>query len=579
MPPKRHVLLYTILLAIAGLCIEALAGSILFFTRESFIQLVIGLTRRPYLLATLQNAIITPQKFALLKTAGITLLVVNPLVIGVLLYYRYTVLRALSFAACCFASAGKSVIQVYKNNKKADNIIAVILLLLITARALYYITYFNLQYDEMWSYNYFTSRPFYLSFFTYNNYPLYGLITQLFKWLPFSMQVNLRLPCVLAGLATCVLLYACIKHYTGKAMVALTGLAVFACMPVAVIYMLLARGVMFEVFFAVASVFIALYMLRGNSIKKYALLYVAANILGLYSMPTHIYFILAQALLMLVYTALYCKQPVSTIIIANLLAVVLGIACYAPVLLGSGVSFLINAKPYPAFATRNWPGLVLFTNNSARYLTGSVAGIVALLAATIITTYLFRKRRPVNPFFIIAAAVLFYMPASVYLIQGLAIPERALAFVGLAVPLCFCLIVYSIYSNKVKYALYTVLIGICIIGNIISYGHFSWSEENDRKAATITSLLQQHNVANCYDSATSSNFNYFYPALEYYYSLNGKTINLYTAAPNSLRSATYNVKANYDCIIKNTRLDTSGMLSYKVLYTDTANRFMILLKK
>lgn len=582
MPRKRSLLLYCILLVTAGLCIEALAGSILFFNRQNFIQLVITLTRRPYLLAALQNTIVTPQKFAMLKTAGITLLVINPVITGALLYYRHTILRALTFAVYCCASAGKSIVQVYKNNRKIDNVAVAILLAIVVARSLYYITYFNLQYDEMWSYNYFTSRPFYLSFFTYNNYPLYGLTTQLFKWLPFSMQVNLRLPCVLAGLATCFLLYACIKHYAGNTLVALAGVAIFACMPVTVIYMLFARGVIFELFFAVASAFCALYLLKGNNVKKYVLLYVGANILGLYSMPTHIYFILVQALLMLIYTALYNKKLAVTCVITNLLAVLLGIACYAPVLLGSGLSFVLDAKPYPAFATRNWPGLLLYNNHLNRFLTGFPWGIVIIPAVTIAITCVASQRKRINPLFVIAAVFLFYLPGTVYMVQGLAVPERAMAFAGLAVPLCFCLIFFSLCSSKLKPALYVALLAITVAGSYISHNHIylHWNEENDKKAVTITNLLLQHNVNICYDSASTSGFNYFYPALEYYYGLHGKTINLNTPAKNSLRSAVFDTNLGYDCVIKNIQsTDTTLKSTYNIAYADTANSFIILLKK
>src|SRR5947209_1460769 len=59
-------------------------------------------------------------------------------------------------------------------------------------------------YDEMWSYNYYTDHPFYYSFFTYNNYPLFELSTHLFKGLPLPMKVNLRLSPLMAGICACI---------------------------------------------------------------------------------------------------------------------------------------------------------------------------------------------------------------------------------------------------------------------------------------------------------------------------------------------------------------------------------------
>lgn len=583
MRQKRATILYAIIIVASALCVEATAAWVLTFNRDGFISEIIHLTSRPYLLYTLQNNIITPQKFVWLQRGCIAIMLITAFLTIMLLRFRLRVLNALRFTTYCTKSAIHSVKKAIAGSTSGNRLAFFILLLVIAAKAIYYITHFDLQYDEMWSYNYFTSKPFYLSFFTYNNYPLYELSTQLFKWLPFSMQVNLRLPCVLAGLGTCVILYAGIKNYTGHALTALAGMAVFACMPVTVFYMLYARGVMFEVFFAVVSAFCVLYLLKGGAVKKYLLLFVVANIAGLYSMPTHIYFTLLQMLLAVIYIIKNNSRLLKPFILCNIIAVAGGFLCYLPVVAGSGFSFLLNAAPYPAYAARSIAGFILYTKGIGIFFTGYPSGLVILTAFTLLLVAVFNKGLHGYGWFLLSAALLAFLPTLIYAIQGTAISERALAFTGLAIPLFFCMAFYAMRKTFTTYTLSLTFITIFIAGNVISHRHdfLNWSIPEDKKAITISNLLMQHNVTTCYDSATTSRFNYFYPALEYYYGRQNQNITLFMAAPNSLRYTQFNVNDKYDCVIKNiSPANNSLPNNYTAVYTDADEGFCIwLLKK
>src|SRR5205085_2637691 len=101
--------------------------------------------------------------------------------------------------------------------------------------------------------------------------------------------INLRLPVLIAGLMSCLVVYACLKAYSKNHVAALGGMVVFACMPVTTFYMLYARGVMFALFFAIVSLFSILFWLRNQQQTAYLVVYAIASAAGVYSMPTNVY--------------------------------------------------------------------------------------------------------------------------------------------------------------------------------------------------------------------------------------------------------------------------------------------------
>ena len=54
--------------------------------------------------------------------------------------------------------------------------------------------------------------------------------------------------------------------------------------------MLYGKGVSVELFFAITSFFSCIFFFKEEKYKKYLLLFVFANVAGMYAMPTHVYF-------------------------------------------------------------------------------------------------------------------------------------------------------------------------------------------------------------------------------------------------------------------------------------------------
>jgi hypothetical protein len=117
---------------------------------------------------------------------------------------------------------------------------------------------------------------------------------------------------------------------------------------------------------------------------------------------------------------------------------------------------------------------------------------------------------------------------------------------------------------------------------VVSHFHpfRSWSAELDKNATGISNLLMQHHVVNCYDNAPSTNFYYYYPALEFYYAQKRMNIDISMAAQNSLRYKAFSPLNKYDCIVDSlTANDSSYIKDYEIIYNDANEKLKLLLRK
>jgi len=357
--------------------------------------------------------------------------------------------------------------------------------------------------------------------------------------------------------------------------------ALFACMPVTTFYMLYARGVMFELFFALLSAFSLLYMLKSNTPKKYLVLYAIANIAGMYSMPTHLYFWVLQSVPVFLYIIRAKKNLLKPFLYYTAVAFILSIICWMPVVAGSGISFVVNAATNSALVNALIPDISFYNKGISTFFTGWPYGLLIIAATTVMLLAPFKKVNKQNIYIIAFVLLLYCLPSLIYVLQHNAIPERSIAFVGFIIPICFCLVIFS-FRNNLPSAVQVTAVGIffirgCLVSNNHNYMH--WSEDKDKQAVAISKLLMQHSVKTCYDNSTGSEFYYYYPALEYYYSLKGLGISLNMATPNSQRYKPLLPTDDYDCIIA---VDNNNALAslknYHAIYSDTAQGFTILVK-
>jgi hypothetical protein len=577
-PGKNRI--YISIIIIIGITVLVPLIFIASSNRESFIHFILHHLQRPYLSGILEQKIITVRKFIWLKYISYALILCDVALMFLLYNYRVKVLRFLHFVYQSFYSVFRSLKLIFKISSKKENIVFCIFLVIIFLRGLYYISVTNLQYDEIWCYNYYTSRPFYLNFFSFSTYPLYELITHAFKWLPFPTKINLRLPSLLAGLFTCVIIYACTKKITNNFLTALACMILFISMPFTTCYMLYGKGVSIELFFAVISFFCAIFFLKESNYKKYLLLFIVANVAGMYAMPTHIYFWMLQFIFGVIYVFWYRKSLMKSFLFANGLILLFSFFCYTPVLLGSGISFVTNIFwGYPHLSDP-WPNIISFIGFINWDFTGTYCGLVIALLVAAFVLIITKKFKKEYLFLFAFGFFLLLLPAPIKFVQHIYIPDRSVAFIGLIIPLCV-FIVFFLLRNLIGFYFRSALLLFLFVGTCI-VSHFHpfrfWSAKFDENAITISNLLMEHHVTNCYDNASSTHFFYYYPALEYYYGKKQMNIDLYMAAQKSLRYKTFSSADNYDCIVDS--ISSANYLNgYETIYTNPEERFKILVRK
>ena len=563
--------IYIALVFITAICILFFSLFILSFSRENFIDFILQHLRRDYLSDILRNKIITPQKFLLIRYACFALIVFDVVFVLLMIFFRRKIIEFFSFVFNAIAAGFISVARVFNTSSKTENFIFLFLFAIIFARGLFYIITTNLQYDEIWCYNYFTSRPVYLNFFSFCTYPFYEITTHIFKWLPFSMKVNLRLPSLIFGLGVFVIIYACTKKLSAHFLTSLACAALFVALPFGACYMMLAKGVMEEIFFAAISFFSIVFFLKDVSCKKYMALFVLANIAGMYAMPTHIYYCALLFAICFVYILYFQKSVLTLFVFANILILLLSFLCYAPVFIGSGISTVSNIA-FGNFTTPDpWPNIFSFIGYISLAFTGSK--YLLAIALIIAAFFLFINKLKTLFFLFGFGILLFLLPFPIRILQHLYIPERSVAFINFIIPLCIFIIFFIIKKLMKEHVLCLLFIILFVSSLMISHSHFFrfWSAKQDKNAIEISELLMAHHVENCYDNAPASQFYYYYPALEYYYGRKKTTIHLTMAAQKSLRYKPFLQTDNYDCIIDS--IGASDKNGYENIYNNLRENF------
>ncbi|MEP6749400.1 MAG: hypothetical protein ABJB86_16815, partial [Bacteroidota bacterium] len=474
----------------------------------------------------------------------------------------------------------KAIKGVFKNNSRRQNLSVFALMGISIFFLIYRMLTTYLNYDEMWSYNYYTANHFFYSFFTYSSYPLFEMTTHFFKMLPFPMKINLRLSPFIFGIASFFILYACLKRYFNSHFIAMAGLAAFAFMPLTVMFMVNARGVMHELLFAIAGIFSFLFWLNNPDQKKYMAIYFLAGIGGLYSMTTHILFLFFMLITGLFYLIKRNKALVWFFIRTNFLIVAGFIIIYAPIFITTGTAIFGNVvKSTPSYYViiKSMPNVLY--NIFADYAGYSSAGIIIFITAVMVAPFL-KNKLPENYRVLLIFAV--GLPSSTvffYLITGFPYAGRSLAFGALSVPLLTCLFVQIAEPFLAKHNAWKKRIGYSAAGLALLLDLYSFSVvyPYDKMVADVSRLLINNKIASCYDNSSAvTYFYYYYPGIEYYYRVENKTIEFSLSAKNSMRYKPFSANDLYDCIVYNADApNNSHAPDFHEIYRDPFGKFTI----
>ena len=443
------------------------------------------------------------------------------------------------------------------HNSKNVNVFLGISIGLIAIRSIYYASTFYIQYDEAWNYNFFLHNNIFYTCVAYNNYPLHNLISWIFVHLLSANTFVLRLPSILAGIITCLLVFVAIKKIFLNEWLALSCSLLFACLPISVFYMLYARGVMFEIFFSLVICYFLFTRGPGKLTMRQIIFLSLLNAFATYSMLSHVYFIGFSALFLIIFKIIEGPWQIKYLILYPVLSIGFSLVLLLPMALGTGLSsglqssvgnasyLVLHMMPYHCYSD---------------FMTGGWFIFYILIVANVIL--LFIKTSTNKRILILANLVLLASPLIIRMGTGIFPPERGLAFLCI-IPITTVAMLFDVFKVERSYLMGGVVCAIFVL-SYITFHHtkLNWSKELDRQVYKLASLLMSKADVSIY--STSSKFNYFVPGVQYYYSSSGRNFKYST---NDTGSSRYRLNEDAPCIITESYLGSDNLVfSYDSMY-------------
>ncbi len=529
-----------------------------FWQYDTLVQTILDGLHRQDLYTILTTKFFTPTKYEQVKMlasigSGLSFL----MMLG-LWYKREKAIHALTCFVQDMAKAWQGFKKTFQFQTKTNRKLFYILLFFIFARSIYYATAYFIQFDEAWNYNIFLHQHLFYSVVAYNNYPLHNLVTWFFvHGFPNSL-LAMRMPSILIGICNCVLVFCIVKKLLVNEISALFAMIIFACLPVSVFYMLYARGVLFEVFFALLVIYFIIQFVEKGFSLKFIFYLALLNALGTYSMLSHPYFILMSGI-GIFFILLFQKKGRQ--LKYSVFYVLLSIACSAllllPMYLGTGFSLgLEAAMSHSRFLSLHH---VLPFHCYSDFITGSPYTFYALFFVNI--CFVWYGKTNAERIFYIACLNLFLL-SSVFIIPLFThtyAVERAYSFLVI-VPVMSIGMLFHILSLQWKYVLG---LSSVVVLSILSHTHdyLNWSKQLDKEVRQLSELYIAHQITEVYN--THTNYYYFVPGIEYYLNVQHQSM-LYTTSLQSSKRYKAN-GASKPCIVADsTFTDTNYFLLYRL---------------
>jgi len=544
------------LLAILGLFVSAIVIWIVSY--DSLIYHVLSVTGKFHLEDALRERFFTPEKFCWLRT----LLPFLAIATGILVFRFRKKIAAIHIFRHYYAD----ICRAWKNlqpSQKSEVFLFRLVFVYITAKALYYIISTDIQYDEAWSFNYYTANPWYLTPFIYSNYPLHELLTHLTKWLPFPMYVNLRLPVLFTGMAWIFACYCCTARLWGKK-AGLLAMAILGTLPPAALYMLQAKGFLMVALFTIllTTVLHLVYIHGWNDTRRRWL--VLSVFLGLWSSPVFILPLVIQLLTALMLFSFPGKRTcLKELLIWSFAGILAGMCLYLPVLAGTGIDPLIHAATLhgksPAHHTMWWH--IKFIS---LWVTGWSGGWVLMGIVLLSLLGMFRGK---FKFIGICGVLSLFSIVAVPFITGSYLFPRVWIF--LLVPVGWALVYVMLPVLRNLKGVFALII-IFLILNTYSYAVYverTWSYPWDHTSAEISKLFLKKGVRTYY-----TDFDYILPIVEFNYRLRKKKIQAYISNESSMQFREKGNLSGIDAIVDGENTDLAIPAGFVLAYRDTIAR-------
>jgi hypothetical protein len=404
------------------------------------------------------------------------------------------------------------------------------LLILITANILiktYYLIKMPVFVDEAWTYFVFSKKGFLTAISYYpapNNHILHSILTSVSVHLPLPLLLSLRLPNFIINIVAIILFFIVFgKLFSHK--IALFFSMVFSTMFPLMYYAYIARGYMLYLIGFLLLFYLAVQSLKNNKLtKSYPVIWIIATLTGFYSLPAFLYPYLSIYIFLSI--RFYRKKDLSSfkkIQITNLIATVLVLVIYFPVILVSGLNALID-NPYVKPHNR----IAVFRNFDEHFDETSLflfnLPLIISFIIAIVYFYYFKKKNWI-PEVKLAFFILVFSPFVMLVHATLPMPR---IWIYWLIPVLFLTAhLYQAFANhKYKWRQELILfMSIAFLQLLIFHFRLPRYESDSFIAKNVSEYLLQQNVKEIYNG----HYNYLGTSIRFHYKQKNKPLKIFEA--------------------------------------------------
>lgn len=315
-------------------------------------------------------------------------------------------------------------------------------LLIPLASALWHAIHMPVTYDEAWTYVHLTTNGPLVSATFYpapNNHILFSLISNLTRYLPFVPPLlAFRISSIMITLLSLSLLWYALKKRSSEQTAGLI-VALVSVLFMTMYYSYMGRGYALVTFFFILSAIAAAKLSSGKSAPHFAILYVLANVLGGYTMPSFIYATSSIACALLLFRPGDFRRWAKIHVIILFAWLVL----YLPVFIVNGIGAIthnawVQSIPFDAFLRKIGP----FLYHALHEITGLPAGLWCILLLASFLYLFWRKQWKM----LTGALILLAIPVLLMTWQSVIPFPRTLVWMTIVIPVVILMPFDKIWS-------------------------------------------------------------------------------------------------------------------------------------
>lgn len=381
--------------------------------------------------------------------------------------------------------------QLTKEEKLYVSIVSIVFL----CYSIYHILFYPVYVDESQTFIDFTSKGILSSTTEYpypNNHIFFSILTNLTYHFPFDPLINLRIPNLLIGLTSSLLVYYVVRSLYNHRIAIIPHLF-FTFSYFLTFYSVFARGYMSVIFVTIVC-FACIEKLKKSFQLKYVWIYSIASIIGFYVLPTFLY-VFVSFILYLIVLFIKQKETIKVLFIVHLLITLIVLLLYTPIIYYNGLDAIINNQWTKKLTFQE---IIDYFRTNAIGIYDRILGVKSIyfmilyLVGLLLCYKMIKKEEGKNR--IIFIFIFFIMPLFYILIHQVIPGPRTWSYLIFPFSIGITILIEQIFIKKIfsNFILYVVGVGVILIQVIIFHkSHPKAALDNDYRASELAIKLQE----------------------------------------------------------------------------------------